>query len=69
MHLELRIGIPLLLVWCGDNKGYIFAILGKMIGDVLVLLLVAEAIAISEDLKTATDDNIDKILIESDSQL
>lgn len=49
-----------------DNKGHIIASLSKKREDVSVL--VTEAIAIRA-LKMASDSNMNKIVIESDSQL
>lgn len=52
---------------CRDNKGHMFASSSKKIEDVPVL--VTEAIAIREALRTTCDRNMDKILIESDAKI
>lgn len=50
-----------------DNMGHTIASLSKKLEDVSIL--VTEAIAIREALRMASECNMDKIVIESDSQL
>lgn len=58
---------PSIGLLCMDNKGRIVASLDKKIGDVPVLD--AAAISIREALRAARDRNMDKIFIESNSQI
>lgn len=52
---------------CGNIKGRIDYSMGRRIGNVPIL--VAEAIAIHEALRTAIHLNMDNLITESDSQI